>query len=353
MAGLSNKQNDVVWPGYVAAMASLLLSLLMVCAILVVTIGQIGTLSDGFMVAISESGFSSASQLERQLKQAGFSEERLSEMSRSPSAGSATSFEVNPATELDPNGIIRKGAAFKFARPIALNLQEGWFDPQAAQRAAQLASQDRELLAQIDLSRVDLRKIRFSGIDLRGVKFNRALTPKDMQGIDFSKVDFGRLRPDLIEKLKPIIAQEAMRYQLALLKSGGKVSTANLPISVLAPPPSPVVTAAQAKLDEPIESRDHFLVTFVDEAAEPSAQQRQQVAQIFTELRNRNVPVRIWAEIPPDNEYLQRLAYARLITLRSWALQAGFDASRLAVKLERAPATAVVREISFHVVVQN
>ena len=46
MAASSSELTDGIWPGYVAAMASLLLSLVLVLAVLAVTISQIGTITE-------------------------------------------------------------------------------------------------------------------------------------------------------------------------------------------------------------------------------------------------------------------------------------------------------------------
>jgi hypothetical protein len=57
-----NTQTDKLWPGYVAAVASLLLGLLLVAAVLAVSITQIGTVHESFYQAVNNLGRPAAAQ---------------------------------------------------------------------------------------------------------------------------------------------------------------------------------------------------------------------------------------------------------------------------------------------------
>lgn len=355
MAGGSGGQNDIVWPGYVAAMASLLLSLLLVCAVLVMTIGQIGTLSEGYQQAMARTGFGTGQDISRLAKLAGLDDSAAS------SAASDTSSRrfVSASADIPPDFIARfhstrfgrnaqagESTDGSSKRPLVLDLAKGHFDPDAARQAAALAAQDRQLLAQVDLSRVDIQKIRFNHLDFSGVALHKSLTPAQMARIDFKGVDFGNLTPERVQKIKPLLAKEAIRYQLALHKSAGKTVTAPPP-----PVPAPPVLATPPP-SPPAVPLEHFSLTFVDETWDLQRTQKTQFSAWADILKTAREPVRLWAEVPAQDDLLKRSAYARLQLVRSWLLDAGLPADRLRLALQSTGA-APMRELTVHIELQK
>lgn len=346
MAGGSSGQNDIVWPGYVAAMASLLLSLLLVCAVLVMTIGQIGGISDKYQQTLAKIGLGSMQDIARLAKLAGISED-------------VAAIKVDPAIELDdPKGaplpassLAAKFHSTRFGRKpssqdgadgvLPLDLHNGLFDREAALQAAALAAQDRQLLTQVDLSKIDIQKIRFKNLDFSGVSLYKGLTPAQMAKVDFSEVNFGQLSQSLINKLKPLLAKEAIRYQLELLRVGRK-----------APPPTPVVVAPPSAAPAPAPAPEHLKLVFTDEAWEMGRAQKQQFQAWFKTLKPTADPILLWAEIPGNDDNLQRSVFARLQLVKSWLVDTGVPAERLRVAL-RNTATAPMRDLTFHIELQK
>jgi hypothetical protein len=345
MAGGSSGQNDIVWPGYVAAMASLLLSLLLVCAVLVMTIGQIGGISDKYQQTLAKIGLGSMQDIARLAKLAGISED-------------AATIKVDPAIELDAasgaplaaSGLAAKFHSTRFGRKpssqdgadgvLPLDLNNGLFDREAAMQAAALAAQDRQLLAQVDLSKIDIRKIRFKNLDFSGVSLYKGLTPEQMAKVDFSEVNFGQLSQSLIHKVKPLLAKEAIRYQLELLRVGRK-----------APPPAPVVVAPPPPA-APVPPPEHLRLVFSDETWEIGRTQKQQFQIWLKTLKPSTDPILLWAEIPGNDDHLQRSVFARLQLVKSWLVDAGLPAERLRIAL-RNTATAPLRDMTFHIELQK
>jgi hypothetical protein len=347
MSGGSHGQNDIVWPGYVAAMASLLLSLLLVCAVLVMTIGQIGSLSEGYQQSMMKIGFGSGMDVSRLAKLAGLDDHPGPGAASDAQKAHPVAANFNAAQQLSAQfhstrfgrKSLGEAAAGKFDMPLALDLLNATFDPEAARQAAALAAQDINLLTQVDLSRADVRKIRFKSLDFAGVSFHKDLTPTQMLGIDFSGVDFGKLTPDRVQKIKPMLAKEAIRYQMNALKYGIKPQ-------VLAA--APVLPVLQAKPSPPLPAQDHFTLAFVDEAWDLQRSQKSQFQAWTDTLKTAREPIRVWAEVPAQDDYLKRSAYTRLQLVRTWLLESGIPADRLRVALQSTTA-GPSRDLTVHI----
>ena len=348
MSGPSNAQTDIVWPGYVAAMASLLLSLLLVAAVLVVTISQIGSVSESYQQAIANIGFKSRQDVDRVARLAGISEDsdaqepeldqdgRLAKVG--PESGAvAAGKKVNSRVIVDGN---QKNVteSSKDALPV-LDLSRAVFDPVAAREAAKLAANDKALLAQIDLSKVDVSKIKFKGIDISKIDLSRQISPADMRKIDFSQANLSTLDPARMALLKPFIAKEAIRYQLQLQRQ--KVAPVTLPKVVAISPPVALVPPPKPKTDSPVPQPERLQINYIEEAMEPLPAQKQQILQALAALQRQSAPIRIWTQLPNEDIYLKRTAYSRLIAMRALAVEAGFASSLVQVDIVTVPGMAV------------
>lgn len=353
MAGASGDQNDIVWPGYVAAMASLLLSLLLVCAVLVMTIGQIGSIIESYEQAIAKMGMDNQ-DIDRLAQLAGISDEQpdKSEETEEKKVTEATATKRVESPQFTKNQFADES---KNNEPLAkrggsaeskLDLENGLFNLDAAKKAAALAASDRALLAQIDLSNVDVRKIRFKGLDFSDVQLHKGLTPVEMKKIDFKEVDFGKLTQARIEKLKPILAKEAIRFEIKRMAAAKLTARVAAPVSPRAKLPeakvpesvAPASPPPPAPKPAPIGAQpETYKVVFTDETVELGKVQKQTLLQWVERLKQMDLPVRIWAEIPAGNDALQRSAYSRLVLLRGWVIEGGLPANLVQVNLESVP----------------
>jgi hypothetical protein len=359
MSGPSNAQTDVVWPGYVAAMASLLLSLLLVAAILVFTISQIGGVIEGYEKAIKDTGFESREQVDEIAKSVGL-DDSLPEVAQAGKVNERSIAEMRSLTA-------RQLADLERERP-PLDFSRANFDPEAARAAAKLAAEDAEVLRQIDLTQVDVSKIVFTGLDLSKIDLARAISAADMKKIDFSKVDFGLVAKGRIEALKPFIAKEAVRFQVQQLQwqatqkrvdprlrgdDGTRSSFPPPPSFPLRresiPAPAPAAMPEPPKPEPPKLPPDRLQVTYVDEVNTLPASQKQQLLQALDGLQRQGMSVRVWVNLPTDDVYLKRTAYARLVSLKAMALEAGFTPSRVQIDIDTVPGMAAPQsEMTFY-----
>ena len=328
MAASSSELTDGIWPGYVAAMASLLLSLVLVLAVLAVTISQIGTITEGYNEAIRKSGFGSKEQVDRLAKVAGIGD----------GTGDGTGTGTGNAKASAGMPSAQKGApSLITAKPdrFILDMGRANFDRDAARRAAEWVGRDKNLLRQIDLSKVDLSKLNYSKLDISKIDLSKNLTADELKKIDFSKVNLGHLTAKRIEALKPFIAKEGIRYQM-LLQGTQKPITAN---NDKPPPPK-----------EPPPKPEKLFIRFIEESTEPLPQQRQQIIQALSQMARDAKAVRIWTRLPSNDLYTRRTAFSRLTAMQVLAVEAGFGNTAIQLDMEAVPGKPVPqREMTVYV----
>lgn len=357
----------MLWPGYVASMASLLLSLLLLLSVLIMTIVNIGNISESYLQAIARIGFGSGQDIGSLAQLSGIADNAPGK------ATPAKEIDASPPPRLDSTQIL--SAQFHSARfgrrssastpdaagssdqPLVLDLGTANFDREAAKQAAALAAQDQQLLTQVDLSKVDIRKIKFNNLDFSGVTLHRGLTPQQMSKVDFSGVDFAGLSPDRVKKIKPFLAKEAIIYQLELLKTRPKVIAKPKPDQAPAPvapiPPIPTtVPAVTVPAQPPALTADHYRIVFTEETTELNRTQKQQFLTWTDSIKATGEQVRIWTEVPAGDDFLQRSALARLQMLRTWLIDAGVTADRVRIALQNA-GTAPIRDLTLHIELQK
>ena len=340
MAVSSSELTDGIWPGYVAAMASLLLSLVLVLAVLAVTISQIGTITEGYNEAIRRSGFGSKEQVDRLAKVAGIGD----------GTGDGTGTGTGNAKASAGMPSAQKGApSLITAKPdrFILDMGRANFDRDAARRAAEWVGRDKNLLRQIDLSKVDLSKLNYSKLDISKIDLSKNLTADELKKIDFSKVNLGHLTAKRIEALKPFIAKEGIRYQM-LLQGTQKPITANNdkpPPPKEAPPKEPPPPPK-----EPPPKPEKLFIRFIEETTEPLPQQRQQIIQALSQMARDAKAVRIWTRLPSNDLYTRRTAFSRLTAMQVLAVEAGFGNTAIQLDMEAVPGKPVPqREMTVYV----
>lgn len=344
MSGPSNAQTDVVWPGYVAAMASLLLSLLLVAAVLVVTISQIGSVSESYQQAIANIGFKNKEEVDRVARLAGISdtvEDQVSDaedqqrLIKEANNTSRKKIDSRLLAENKPESVSRSQGA----EQSRLDLIRAVFDREAARQAADFVSQDKALLAQIDLSGVDISKVKFKGIDIKSIDLSRQISASDLRKIDFSQINLTALDTSRLNTLKPFIAKEAIRYQLQIKTQAPK---SVVPLSPLIESPEVIeLPKPKPQIDSLAVHSNKLQINFIEDAIEPLAVQKQQIVQELEALRRQATSIRIWTTVPSEDIYLKRTAYSRLIVLRVLATEAGFASSSVQLDIVSAPSSTI------------
>ena len=307
-------------------MASLLLSLVLVLAVLAVTISQIGSLSDAYEQAILKSGFASREQVARLAKVAGLTDDNGVPP---PPSSTAQAGAANPITGTLDSSI--------------LDMRLANFDRDAAGQAAQWVAKDKNLLQQIDLSAVDLGKLNYTKLDISKIDLSKNLSPAELKKIDFSQVDLSNLTPKRVEALQPFLAKEGIRYQMWVqgLKKPASAVSEKAP-GTPAPTPSPTIEAAKtAPVPAPVvaevqipEKPEKLFIHFIEESMEPLPQQKQLIVLALSRMSQEAAGVRIWTNLPNDDMYLRRTAFSRLTSLRSLAMEAGFPAAGIKIDIE-------------------
>jgi hypothetical protein len=216
------------------------------------------------------------------------------------------------------------------------------FDRDSARQAAMLAEDDKALLAQIDISKVDVSKIKFTGIDISKIDLAKQISAQDMKKIDFSKVNFGLVIQSRIDALKPFIAKEGIRYQLALQKR------------MLDEKRQPNAAETKQQPDEstldPSTKSNEIRVNYLEDSMDTLPEQKNAIVQALSVISRKEVKLRLWVNVPTDDIYLKRTAYARLIAVRALAVDAGFAPARISVSINTVPGlTPLVREMTVHV----
>jgi Na+-transporting methylmalonyl-CoA/oxaloacetate decarboxylase gamma subunit len=313
MSASSNAQTDIVWPGYVAAIASLLLSLLLVLAILVVTISQVGNVAESYEQAIANAGFQSNEDVEKAAKLAGISGNQIP--------------VINASLSLTPSQ----------DTVVPLDIERANFDQQAARDAAKLIAEDKVLLAQIDLSKVDVTKVKFAGLDISKIDLFNRISSDDLKKIDFSLINWDLLEPARVEILKPFIAKEAIRYQLQRKKPTQSSAAKTAPTDLV-------------NTSESGRSTGNLQITFIDDATSPLAAQKRQLLQAFEVLQRTAINISMRINLPNEDAYLKRMAYARLLTLHALAIESGFAAPNIQLMINTVPsATMPLRNMVIYV----
>lgn len=350
MASSTNAQTDIVWPGYVAAMASLLLSLLLVAAVLVVTISQIGNVNELYEEQIAKIGFSSREEVDRLANLAGISGKTTEgdtslnkdglPSATQPAQNAPGQTGISPASREGLLGAKPTVEIDKLKKALDLNLAN--FDPKAAKDLARLVASDVNLLQQIDLSKVDVRKIKFTGLDLTKIDLSRNIAAQDLKKIDFSQVDFGQLTPQRIEILKPFIAKEGIRYRL--LEQQQEKQRIK-PVKEPPPPPAPAPVALPSPPPEKPKPEpllpEKLQIKYIEEAKDPSPEQKKKIVQAMEVMYRQYGAIRIWTPLPNDDIYLKRTAFSRLTALRAMALEAGFTSSRVQIAIDVVPGSSM------------
>jgi len=357
MSGSSSAQTDGIWPGYVAAMASLMLSLVLVLAVLAVTISQIGSLSDSYDQAILRAGFGSREQVERLAKVTGITDDNTTTSPTSTTSPVSTTSPTSSAAQQATADFI----AGRLENSV-LDLRLANFDRDAARNAAEWVARDKNLLQQIDLSQVNLEKLNYTKLDISKIDLSKNLSPDDLKKIDFSQVDLGNLTAKRVEALKPFLAKEGIRYQLLVQskKKPASVATDNA-TQLKAPTPSPkaetaklapVVAQVPAQTPSP-EKPEKLFITFIEESMEPLPQQKQQIVVALSRMKQDSAGVRIWTHLPNDDMNLRRTAYARLTSLRTMAVEAGFPPAAIKMDIETVSGMpALQREMTLYAAVK-
>ena len=97
---------------------------------------------------------------------------------------------------------------------------------------------------------------------------------------------------------------------------------------------------------------DHYRIAFTEEATELNRTQKQLFLSWVESIKASSDPVRVWAEVPPGDDFLQRSAFARLQLLRTWLIDAGVSSQRVRIALQNG-GTAPLRELTVHLELQK
>lgn len=318
MAG-SSALAENVWPGYVAAMASLLLSLLLVSAVLVMTIGQIGEISDKYLKSMVSLGFSSSKEILLVAKKLGVDVDQILAMQ-----GQKTS-NVAIANNQGDTKLVEKSTetiAVHEATGLRkyINFDYFTYDKEvASQVASELLQADKNLLALIDLSNVQLANIKFNS-DVSNLDLASEVANKLIREADFSKVDFGGLQNLQIEKVKPFLA----RMALEILINENKIKTGK--------PLPELIKLPQYYSDNKFE----IVLTYLDRYSTLTSTQQESLRVLLEKSYEKNSFLFLAVDDFRDVAAREvRSSYAQLMSVRSIAVSAGWNPSQIKVKYQK------------------
>lgn len=318
MAG-SSALAENVWPGYVAAMASLLLSLLLVSAVLVMTTGQIGEISDKYLKSMVSLGFSSSKEILLVAKKLGVDVDQLLAMQGSKQNTVAIPNNQNFTKPVDKS---TEAVAVHEATVLNkyINFDDFTYDKKVASQVAfELLQADKKLLTLVDLSHVQLANIKFNS-DVSNLDLSSEVANKLIREADFSKIDFGGLQNRQIEKIKPFLA----RIALEMLVGENKLK--------IGTPLPELIKLPQYYSNNKLE----FVLTYLDRYS------------TLTSTQQENLRVRLEKSYA-DNSFLVlavndfqdaaarevRSAYGQLMSVRSIAISAGWNPNQIKVQYQK------------------
>lgn len=344
MAG-SRALSENIWPGYVAAMASLLLGLLLLVALLTITAGQLSNIQDDYAQAIRDLGYRSHQQVLEVSRALGVDVDALLNEARNVPESEEVAAARAPAGLLDGRDL---GQAAGDGHPMAayrlLDFSNFTYDRKAARLAMErLSKADAELLQAVNLSQVDLRKIRFPVFE-KPLMLAGDITPQMLRRVDFSQVNFGKMDAGLQEQIKPFLA----RLALEALMDGKK--------TVLKPRP-PELSKPEVKPIEPVrtlpeltsQGEPALLLDFVDRVQLPDAKVLDVVSERLRSMRKAGQTLRLWVQDHAEPDVAQvRSANLQLLRIRTLALQAGWPGEHIHVKYTR-NAAAISHQNGFHI----
>lgn len=349
MAG-SSSLSENVWPGYVAAMASLLLSLLLVVAVLVITIGQVGMIQDDYIKATRRLGYSSFEDVLSVAKSLGVDVDTLLD---APTGVPNDLSSIGTQTSKGKGGVGTEGEN-DFALPSSLEVSElldfssFTYDREMAKVAAQrLSSADAALLQSVDLSKVDLSKIRLSPLS-GTLNLSPGVTDQMLEQIDFSQVDFGQADPHLLDRAKPFLAQRALEFLLDI-----KNSPDEKPQPKPEPSPAPLVSAPSAP-ERPLpevgdQGEPVLLLDFVDRLQGPDEKTIGEIRERLRRMRTQADSLLIWVQDQPDPDTAAvRSANLQMLSIRRLALEAGWPSQAVTVRYSKG-ASRVGHSEGFHI----
>ena len=343
MAG-SSTLSENVWPGYVAAMASLLLSLLLVVAVLVITTGQVGMIQDDYVKATRQLGYSSYADVLSVAKSLGVDVDALLQEKTDVSAPS----KIDPDHSLVGKG----GTSADFVKEVGLpsplqarkllDFSRFTYDHRMAKLAAErLSRADAALLQSVDLSSVDLSKIRLSPF-AGTLNLAPGVTPQMLAQIDFSQVNFGQASPQLQDRAKPFLAQRALEIMLEKKRlPAEKPSVKEVP----SPPPAPVRPLPElSNQGEPA-----LLLDFVDRVQVPDEKTLGDIRERLRLMRKNAASLLIWVQDQADPDAASvRSANLQMLRIRSLALEAGWSSEAVKVRYSKNTVKANHQE-GFHI----
>ena len=296
-------QSESIWQGYVAAIASLLIGLLLLVSLFAMAIGLIGGLHESYRKAVQEAGFKDANDVNDYFQDL------------------KPSNTNSKATDLPNDGKV-----------------DGKVDVKAALDTYRNTSSSEQKRLQAQLAKLKLDRIKFDALNLDKRDPGKPLSASELAKINFDGIDWGQLSAEEINLLKPFVAQFALNTWKTNQEKAKKPAPKDVPTAVAS-------TGDIAKL---------LRLVFLEESTQITPNQTQQLVAWAKEWRRRGSSIQItslWSGI--GDPLVGRSIYLRMANLRETLVQAGIEGSAIAVNLDRDPATddpkdirVFIREIS-------
>ena len=291
-----DSQSESIWQGYVAAIASLLIGLLLLVSLFAMAIGLIGGLHETYRKAVQSAGFEDVKEVSQYI-------EKL------------LSLNDNNKTLLEPN-------------------DNSSFDVKAALDAYRLSpiTEQEKILAQI--AKLKLDRIDLSAIHLETRDLDKPLTQQELEKINFDAINWQDFTPEQINSLKPLMAQSALR---AWRNDRAK-------------PPPPIRQGSQSTVATSGDIPGVLRLVFVEESTHLTPIQAQQLVAWAKEWRKRGSQIlvtAVWAG--SEDRLVGRNILARMNTLRDNLLQAGIQATDIDLQLDRQPSAEEPKDVRIYI----
>ncbi|MCX8521598.1 MAG: hypothetical protein ORN28_08700 [Rhodoferax sp.] len=289
-----DSQSESIWQGYVAAIASLLIGLLLLVSLFAMAIGLIGGLHETYRKAVLAAGFKDANDVSDYLQEL-----------KTANAQSAASDQPND-TQVDLK--------------VALETYR-----------STSGSEKKRLLSQ--LSDLKLERVKLDALNLDKRDPTKPLSPSELAKINFDAINWGQLTKEEIDFLKPLIAQSAFNtWKTNQEMAKNSTPAKNAPPKTTTPKIIPPAAVTESTGDIPKQLR----LLFLEESTHITPMQNLQLVTWAKEWRRRGSNIEVSSVWTGTGDPLMgRSIYLRMASLRENLVQAGIEASAITVNLER------------------
>jgi hypothetical protein len=298
-------QSRIVWQGYAAAIASLLISLLLLVSLFAMATGLIGGLHETYIQKVKQAGFENVEDIDAFAKKFDLNNQLAG---GKKSAGSSSGFEQGNGQK-------------------TINDELRTFD-EASARSAYAEALRQPVTPQfiVHLDQVKLDQVDLAPIQPQLHNPQQPLSSKEIQKVDISNIGLSELSSEQLHRIKPLVVQMALRqWHQNNNKPNQKVNLSPSDLNRL---------NAIAAADPPGLLR----LVFAQDSNQIPDEQKSRLKNWINAWRDKNSRIQISAAWTGSGDALVgRSIYTRLVSVRDEFVKSGMEPSAITINIDRKP----------------